>query len=305
MDKGNVLCLKQNFDYNSKDFKKGMADAVKFMASHEGPYLIHCTEGKDRTGLMSALLEALMGASVSEMSEDYMTTYTNFYKYDSDSEEYEYAKKNYLKEIYRAIGGVNKNSGLSDMDYHAAAVSYLKEGGASDSDIDKLISRLQGKGENSGRVIAFDFGSVSAGDEGSFSIDNTASPISVYSGSALKPGRSALCINGAYVYNRRDYKLSFSDNTHAGKMTVKVTFKKKSAMYKSGVKKILLYYTIAPKTVTDSNIRVKLNKKKTNVKSVRDLERDERIKARYYTVDMKNKEITFNGDYSGKISFTL
>ena len=32
------------------------------MASHEGPYLIHCTEGKDRTGFVSALLECLIGA---------------------------------------------------------------------------------------------------------------------------------------------------------------------------------------------------------------------------------------------------
>ncbi len=305
LSRGSVLCLDLDYDFDSKNFKKGMAEAVKFMSLHEGPYLIHCTEGKDRTGLLSALLESLMGASVKEMSEDYLETYTNFYDYDTHSDEYEYAKKNYLKEVYRAIAGVKKNSELTDPDYHAAAIKYLKDGGASDLVINALVQKLKGDGSNDKKTVSLTYDVKNMGAEGIFNLDRTGAAFSVYSGSAVKPGRSSLCINGTYFYNKRDYDLSFSDNVHAGKMTMTAKFKKKSYMYKSGLKKLVINYTIAPKKATGSIIRVKLNKKKTAIRSLRDLERDERIRQKYYSVDMDKKEITFNGDYTGKISFTV
>lgn len=301
-DKGNVLCLGLDFDFDSKNFHKGMADAARFMSTHEGPYLIHCSEGKDRTGFMAALLESLMGASVSEMSDDYMTTYTNFYHYDDDSDEYEYVKKKYLKEIYRALAEVKKNSDLENMDYHAAAVKYLKNGGLSDIEINYLATKLKGDGSNDKRTIIINSDSATKGTEGDYYSDKTGSAIAVYSGSQIRPGRSSFCLNGIYVYNGRDYKLSFDDNVKAGKMTVTARFKKKSGMYKNGVKKVVVYYTIAPKPVTESNVKVKLNKKKTGVKSVTDLDRKEKIKEKNYTVDMKKQEIVFKRNYSGKIS---
>lgn len=39
------------------------------MIRYEGPYLLHCSLGKDRSGFMSLLLEML---------EDYMRTYESF-----------------------------------------------------------------------------------------------------------------------------------------------------------------------------------------------------------------------------------
>ncbi len=301
-DKGNVLCLGLDFDFDNKNFHKGMADAARFMSTHEGPYLIHCSEGKDRTGFMAALLESLMGASVSEMTDDYMTTYTNFYNYDDDSDEYEYVKKKYLKEIYRALAEVKKNTDLENMDYHAAAVKYLKNGGLSDIEINYLATKLKGDGSNDKRTIIINSDSAKKGTEGDYYSDKTGSAIAVYSGSQIRPGRSSFCLNGIYVYNGRDYKLSFDDNVKAGKMTVTARFKKKSGMYKNGVKKVVVYYTIAPKPVTESTVKVKLNKKKTGVKSVTDLDRKEKIKEKNYTVDMKKQEIVFKRNYSGKIS---
>jgi hypothetical protein len=49
-------------DYLGIAVKSKLASGMEFLASHEGPYLIHCTEGKDRAGFVSALLECLIGA---------------------------------------------------------------------------------------------------------------------------------------------------------------------------------------------------------------------------------------------------
>ena len=37
------------------------------MIEHPAPYYLHCNTGKDRTGLLCAIVEALMGASYKEI----------------------------------------------------------------------------------------------------------------------------------------------------------------------------------------------------------------------------------------------
>jgi protein tyrosine/serine phosphatase len=47
------------------------------MINHDGPYLIHCYAGVDRTGIVCAILEALMGASRVEIASDYARSFIN------------------------------------------------------------------------------------------------------------------------------------------------------------------------------------------------------------------------------------
>ena len=65
--------------FTSSLFKDGLVKGLRFMIENEGPYLIHCREGKDRAGFVSAILEALMGASIEDIKNDYTKTYTNYY----------------------------------------------------------------------------------------------------------------------------------------------------------------------------------------------------------------------------------
>lgn len=60
-------------------FKDGFVKGLRFMIENEGPYLVHCTLGKDRTGLVIAVLEALMGADIEDIKKDYGKSYTNFF----------------------------------------------------------------------------------------------------------------------------------------------------------------------------------------------------------------------------------
>ncbi|MBR0367928.1 MAG: tyrosine-protein phosphatase [Clostridia bacterium] len=65
-----VIPLDLVVDFSADSFREGLAKGFRFMISHDAPYLIHCTMGKDRAGFTSAVLECLMGASAEEVVAD-------------------------------------------------------------------------------------------------------------------------------------------------------------------------------------------------------------------------------------------
>lgn len=75
----NVIYLALPVTFTSPEFRTGLAEGMRYIIANEGPYLVHCAEGKDRAGLTAAVLEALMGASLDEIKEDYAKTYINYY----------------------------------------------------------------------------------------------------------------------------------------------------------------------------------------------------------------------------------
>lgn len=73
---GNQLFIETKYNtvyYNSesKDFGNMIAEIVRFINSHEGPYYVHCRLGTDRTGVVSAMLAAFSGAKWSDIAKDY------------------------------------------------------------------------------------------------------------------------------------------------------------------------------------------------------------------------------------------
>ena len=74
-----VLTVEMGYDFSSAEFGEKVKACVLFLIENDGPYLVHCKEGKDRTGMLCAILECLVGASLDEVKADYMATYLNFY----------------------------------------------------------------------------------------------------------------------------------------------------------------------------------------------------------------------------------
>ena len=66
-----------DFDNKSEDdvFKDKLLQGFMFMIEHNGPYLIHCNAGTDRTGLVVAIIEGLLGAGIDEILYDYLLSY--------------------------------------------------------------------------------------------------------------------------------------------------------------------------------------------------------------------------------------
>lgn len=136
----NVITLCLGMDFTQPAFCQSLAEGLRFLASHEGPYLIHCTEGKDRAGFVSALLQCFMGASAQEVAEDYMVTYFNYYGVEPGAEPYEVIRAGNLEKSLAAALGV---ADFYDADLAKEAEEYLREElGLTDQEIAALRAAL-------------------------------------------------------------------------------------------------------------------------------------------------------------------
>lgn len=139
---GGVILLNMAIDFNDDDFRAKLADGLNFMANQDGPYLVHCNEGKDRAGFTIAVLQALMGAGVDEIVEDYMVTYENYYGVQRGTSKYDKIAEGNIKESLRSICGTRSGASLDHVDLTAAAESYLTSIGMSQLQIQKLKTKL-------------------------------------------------------------------------------------------------------------------------------------------------------------------
>ena len=131
-------------NYPSESYQRTLAGALVELSQHEGPYLIHCIEGKDRTGFVCMLLQALCGATYDEMLADYMVTYDNYYGItkESDPDKYAAIASTKFDDMARFLAHVDSNADLTSADYVNAARDYLRGGGMTDEQIDALIAKL-------------------------------------------------------------------------------------------------------------------------------------------------------------------
>lgn len=81
----NHVALRMEKDFAAEGFVQDLRNGLDFMAEEEGPYLIHGTQGVERTGYVCMVLEALMGARREEIVADYMRSYADYYQLDPDS----------------------------------------------------------------------------------------------------------------------------------------------------------------------------------------------------------------------------
>ena len=137
--KKNVILLSMSADYTSKEYGESIINGFRAMLNHDGPYYIHCLEGKDRTGFVCILLEALAGFDEKELEADYMVTFTNYFGIAKDDQPERY---NAIKETYYdpIIDYLHPEG--SSTDYKEDACNYLRSFGMQEEEIQSLISLL-------------------------------------------------------------------------------------------------------------------------------------------------------------------
>lgn len=130
------IALNLTMDFSAEDNREKLAQGLRFMAENPGIYDIFCEEGKDRTGMVMALLEALMGASLEEICEDYMLSFYNYYGVEPDTEQY-YAvlNGNLMKDIEHYVPENTQSP-------EAFAEAYLLDLGLTQAEIDALKTNL-------------------------------------------------------------------------------------------------------------------------------------------------------------------
>lgn len=138
-EEGKVLLPQLTITYSSDEMKRKVADLLRTMSSHEGPYFMHCALGKDRTGFVSLLLEMLAGASYQEMLDDYMLSYDSFYRVTeySDPQKYDMIQREYFSVLMKSIVADEHVDQLR-ADLSPYAEQYLKDGGMSEADLEAL-----------------------------------------------------------------------------------------------------------------------------------------------------------------------
>ncbi len=136
---GNVLLLALNANYRSEAFAKSVSEALLAMTELDGPCLIHCVEGKDRTGFVCALLLALSGSSAESIIDDYMITYDNYYNVNKADkpEKYEAILGNVYDFLY-CMCGAEKGADINTLDLKKGGESYLELGGLNKDEIARI-----------------------------------------------------------------------------------------------------------------------------------------------------------------------
>lgn len=145
LEDGRYAALDMSSDYNSSAFKKALIKGLELMIQFDGPYYVHCQEGKDRTGFVMTLLEALMGASYDEMETDYMITYDNYFQISkkNNPEKYEAVVNLRFKDFIRCLVNSSAEKDLHQEDYSDFAAEYLKSGGMAADEIETLKKKLK------------------------------------------------------------------------------------------------------------------------------------------------------------------
>ena len=144
--------LAQNYLWMLDRFGGFVAEVMAAMAgAPEGGVLIHCAAGKDRTGLMSALLLGLVGVPAETIAADYALTAELLRPRDeawlAAAPPEERAEREAMLARYAPTAEVMLEvlAGLEER--HGGVEGYLWEAGVSPADLDRLRERLLAPGD--------------------------------------------------------------------------------------------------------------------------------------------------------------
>lgn len=146
----NIIFLGVPPEFFSEIFKVGLVIGFRYMIEHEGPYLVHCTYGMDRTGFMIAVLEALMGATTEEIQDDYAKTFSNYFTVVNgkqvalNEQQIDFFKAvvlRNLKAVYHAEGIDVPDT--EPIDWASATEKYLEKLGVTQEEIFALKEQLK------------------------------------------------------------------------------------------------------------------------------------------------------------------
>ena len=140
---GKVDPIAMNTNFSSEENHMKLMRALLDIADNEGPYLVHCTEGKDRTGFVILVLEALCGATYQEIVDDYMITYANYYgiTLTADPEKYNVIVSEVLDPMIYLLAE-DEDIDLESADLSAYAVSFLRTHGMKIDEIERVRAHL-------------------------------------------------------------------------------------------------------------------------------------------------------------------
>ncbi|MDO4993518.1 MAG: tyrosine-protein phosphatase [Bacteroidales bacterium] len=143
-EEGSVILCPLKADPTAEDYNNRLIEALKELPSHPAPYVVHCMEGKDRTGYVCALLEGLCGATYEEIVADYLITYNNYYRItpEKNPDVCNTLVSLRLNTCLMYYASVSDDSQLPNVDFAKAFSEYLLTHGMSKEQLDALVQVL-------------------------------------------------------------------------------------------------------------------------------------------------------------------
>ena len=151
-----TITLAENYLWSLERFRGLVADAVTAVAqAPDGAVLIHCAAGKDRTGLISALLLGLVGVPAETIAADYAMTAELLRPRDqqwlASCPPEERAEREAMLARYAPTAEVMTEV-LDKLDERYGGVEpYLLQAGVARADLDRLRDRLLAPGPRGGQ----------------------------------------------------------------------------------------------------------------------------------------------------------
>ncbi len=144
IEAGNVVLCKLDANFRGENFNKTLVSGLVEMMNHPAPYVIHCTEGKDRTGYACALLEALAGASYDEICDEYLVTYDNYFHItpENNPKACRLLLELRLEDVMLFFCGLDDASQLGSIDLSLAVQQHLLRYGMSQKQVQNLKNLL-------------------------------------------------------------------------------------------------------------------------------------------------------------------
>lgn len=137
-----VINPEMNYEFTGKEFGEKVRQSVLFITENDGPYLIHCKEGKDRTGILCAILEYFAGAAADDVNRDYMTTYYNYYNVQPEDTAYSIILNN---NFVKTLSNLFEVDDLEKADLQEEAEQYLRAIGLTSEQLTALSEKIKSK----------------------------------------------------------------------------------------------------------------------------------------------------------------
>jgi protein tyrosine/serine phosphatase len=136
-----VIALGMDFNCNSESYRKKLKKGLRFVINTEGPWLIHCHAGVDRTGFVSMVLEAFMGAKLEEIINDYLLSFNSIY----DSAIFGVVNDTDSQVVMRLLSAMSESQAISDQNLQQVAEIYLRSKiGLSVEELELLRNKMAG-----------------------------------------------------------------------------------------------------------------------------------------------------------------
>jgi hypothetical protein len=134
----NIIGLDIHSLFDNEIFRSKLKLGFLFLMKHNGPYLIHCNAGTDRTGFVAAIIEGLLGAGLDEILYDYLLSYGKEFADDKNGSNID-TTKIILQQLNTIINGKinDKNNLQSNIEEY-----FLRKLGLSRKKLELLKEKL-------------------------------------------------------------------------------------------------------------------------------------------------------------------